>query len=317
MTMILPIEVDIEQPHRSESDEEEVKDVVPVVVDRPVRMKSCRSDKFDSSPWLQRWLGCDFPLLPEEAMEAYHEHHLYSVNPFIFIPVLALYFLLLVFRSGMIVGLRDFHNDSMNQAIVLVIAMICVVTDYIFLGLYLTVNALRLLKGRDGMLADLISRLKYLPFRLEELIFFLAICTWSLFLIARVLKGQCPPGSSLWEQQACNQFASQGGIPSELAYGLYMIPLVLQMAMKNISIRTLVIGHLSVLTTVIFCICYQQAWNDYFMILNWILSSNVSFEIKQNHRVAYKNLMKAREQKVRLSSLLNYLTCINVFITTI
>jgi signal transduction histidine kinase len=67
--------------------------------------------------------------------------------------------------------------------------------------------------------------------------------------------------------------------------------------MKNIAIRTLVIGHLLTLATVIFCICYQQAWNDYFMVLNWILSSNVSFEVKRSHRVGYKRLMKSQEQQ--------------------
>ena len=290
MATILPTttEFDIEQPRGKESDETNVPD-------RPVLLKS-GSDMFYSNPWLQRWLGCDFPLLPEEAMEAYHKHHLYSVNPFIFIPVLALFFLLLVFRSGMIVGLNQIRDDSMNLSIVLVIAVICMVAHSIFFCLYLILHALRL-TGRDVMLADLTSRLKYLPFRLEESIFFLAICSWSLFLVARVLKGQCPPGTSLWEQQACNQFASQGGIPTELAYGLYMIPLALQMTMKNISVRTLVIGHLSTLTAVLFCICYQQAWSDYFVVLNWILSSNVSFECKRQHRVAYKKLMKAREQQ--------------------
>ena len=142
--------------------------------------------------------------------------------------------------------------------------------------------------------------MKYLPFRLEESICFLAVCSLSLFLIARVLKGQCPPETSLWEQQICNPFASQGGIPTELAYGLYMIPLVLQMAMKNVSVRALVLAQMTTLVTVLFCICYQQAWNDYFMVLNWILSSNVSFEIKRTHRVAYKKLMVAREQQVMM-----------------
>ena len=290
MTTILPTETDIEQPNDGKESE------VTNVPDRPILVKSI-SDHFEPSPWLQRWLGCDFPLLPQEAMEAYRKHHLYTVNPFIFIPVLVLFVLFLVFRSGLVMGLYEIHANGMNQTIVIIIAVICVLVVFIFLGLYLTLHALRL-KGRDEMLADLTSRLKDLPCRLEESIFFLVICSWSLFLIARVLKGQCPEGTTLWEQQTCNQYASQGGIPAELAYGLYMIPLVLQMAMKNISIRTIVIGHISTLVTVLFCICYQQAWNDYFVAINWLLSSNVSFEIKRTDRVAYKKAMKAQEQQV-------------------
>ena len=303
MTTILPTETDIEQPNDGKESE------VTNVPDRPILVKSI-SDHFEPSPWLQRWLGCDFPLLPQEAMEAYHKHHLFSVNPFIFIPVLVLFVLFLIFRSGLVMGLYEIHAGYTNQTIVIIIAVICVLVVFIFSGLYLTLHALRL-KGRDEMLADLTSRLKYLPFRLEESIFFLAVCSWSLFLIARVLKGQCLVGTSLWEQQTCNQYASQGGIPTELAYGLYMIPLVLQMAMKNISIRALVIGHVSTLVTVLFCICYQEAWNDYFVALNWLLSSNVSFEIKRTHRVAYKKLMKAQEQQVRYLYFTILLTCSN------
>ena len=288
MTTILPSDVDIEQPQRKGSDETNIPD-------HPILMKSV-SVQFQSSPWLQRWLGCDFPLVPDDAIEAYHKHHLYSVNPFIFIPSLALFLSFLFFRSGLIVGLREIRDGGTNEPILPIIAVVCVIINLIFFFLYLTVHALRLTE-RDVMLADLTSRLKYLPFRLEESIFSLAICSWSLFLITRVLEGQCPPGTSLWEQQACNPFASQGGIPTELAYGLYMIPLALQMAMKNISIRTLVIGHLTTLAVVLFCICYQQAWSDYFIVLNWILSSNVSFEIKRTHRVAYKKLRKAQEQQ--------------------
>ena len=182
MTTILPIEADIEQPANDGKEKEETH-----VPHRPILMKS-DSDLFESSPWLQRWLGCDFPLLPQEAMEAYHKHHLYSVNPFIFIPVLVLFLLFLVFRSGILTGLHEIHTSDRNQTIVIIIAVICVLVAFIFLGLYLTVHALRL-KGRHEMLADLTSQLKHLPFRLEESIFFLAVCSWSLFLIARVLKG--------------------------------------------------------------------------------------------------------------------------------
>ena len=83
-----------------------------------------------------------------------------------------------------------------------------------------------LVTGRDRMLADLKAGIKWLPIQLEELILLLGISGWSLFLIARVLKGQCADGTSLWEQQICNPFASHGGIPNEMAYSLYFMTLV-------------------------------------------------------------------------------------------
>ena len=289
---IIPTDVDIEQPHAKEN----------IIPDRPIHTKSA-NDLFESSPWLQRWLGCDFPLLPEEAMEAYHKHHLENVNPFVFIPMLIVYLLELIFRCGIIVGFSKFGDLSRNQAIVLVVSVICTLTSNFFFFVYLIVHALRL-TGRDVMLGDLTGRLKYLPLRLEESVFFLGVIAWSLFLIARVLRGQCEPGTSLWEQQTCNPFASQGGIPAELVYSLYLIPMSVQLAMKNISIRNVVLGNLTTLAAVLFCICYQQAWNDYFIVLNWMIVSNISFEVLRTHRVDYKNLMKEKEQQVHRSLLL-------------
>ena len=146
MTTILPTSVDIEQPHGKESEDTNVPH-------RPILKKS-GSDLFDSSPWLKSWLGCDFPVMPQEAMEAYHKHHLYSVNPFIFIPAFILFLMFFIFRSGLIVGLRDIHDSGRNEAIVLIIAVICVFLDFIFVCLYLTLHALRL-KQHDEMLTDL------------------------------------------------------------------------------------------------------------------------------------------------------------------
>ena len=295
MTTILAtdVDMDVEQPHSK-------------VPDHPILMKAT-SDLFESCPWLQRWLGCDFPLLPPEAMESYHKHHLENVNPFVFIPMLVIYLLQIVFRSGIIVGFSYFGEVNRTKDILLVISLICMFGGNIFLFFYFCLHALRL-TGRDVMLADLTSRLKYLPVRLEESIFFLGVSAWSLFLICRVLEGPCPPGASLWEQQACNPFASQGGIPNELAYNLFLLPMSVQLVFKNISIRTLVLGNLTTLAVVLFCICYQQAWSDYFVVLNWMVMSNISFEIKRSHRVDYKNRMKEKEQQVRCVYTLMYKT---------
>jgi len=290
MTTILATDVDLEQPNSKEC----------VVPDHPILMKST-SDLFESSPWLQRWLGCDFPLLPPEAMESYHKHHLENVNPFVFIPMLAVYLLQIVFCSGIIVGFSKIGEFAWNEKIVLVFSLICILGGNIFFFLYLCIHALRL-TGRDVLFVELTSRLKYLPFRLEESIFFLGVSAWSLFLISRVLKGQCPPEISLWEQQTCNPFASQGGIPTEMVYSLYLLPMSIQLAFKNISIRTIILGNLTTLAVVLFCICYQKAWSDDFAVVNWIVMSNISFEILRSHRVDYKNLMKEKQQQVRSHS---------------
>ena len=164
---------------------------------------------------------------------------------------------------------------------------------FIFFSIYVTIQALRV-TGRDRMLSALKSRLDWLPIHLEETIMFFGIPSWSLFLIARVLNGQCAPGTSLWEQQTCNQFASLGGIPTELAYSLYLAPLCLQLFSDNLSIRTLVISHMTTLAVVAFCVIYAKAWSDYAVLISWIFTSNISFEIKRLQRLSFKELINAK-----------------------
>ena len=141
--------------------------------------------------------------------------------------------------------------------VVIIVALISLFLLTIFLGIFMSIQALQV-TGRDRRLADLKARLVWLPVRLEETILFLATIVGSLFMIGRVLTGQCLPGATVWEQQTCNQFASLGGIPNELAYALYLCPLILQLLTKNLSIRTLVISHLASLAVVAFCVVYSN-----------------------------------------------------------
>ena len=151
--------------------------------------------------------------------------------------------------------------------------------------------------GRKGMLADLKKKFAWCPFQVEEILLVSTLMTTALFLISRVLVGQCPPGTSLFLQQTCNQLASSGGIPSELAYCIYWVPLMAQLFLRNISIRMLIMSSITGLITVAFCVIYGNLWSDYFIMIMWILYSNASFEIERLQRVGYALTVKILDQK--------------------
>jgi signal transduction histidine kinase len=123
------------------------------------------------------------------------------------------------------------------------------------------------------------------------------LVTNSIFLISRVMVGQCPPDTTLFLQQACNQQASSGGIPSELVYGGYLLPMLTQLCFRNIGIRTLVFCNFFGFITVAFCIIYGNLWNDYFCLVAWVFFSNASFEIERLQRVGYAQTVKILDQK--------------------
>ena len=141
--------------------------------------------------------------------------------------------------------------------------------------------------------------IEYLPCRLEEFLLGSSVGAASLFLISRVLVGACDEENlSLWQTQICNPFATSGGIPTELAYCLFMLPVISQLILKNLSACSLVLSHLVCLGVVVFVIVYTKAWNDRFVILNSLLFMNASFEIERLQRISYTQLKESQLQKV-------------------
>ena len=82
-----------------------------------------------------------------------------------------------------------------------------------------------------------------------------------------------------------------------MVYGIYWFPLMAQLMIRNVSIRTLVLTSILGLITVAFCLIYGNLWNDYFVLISWIWYSNASFEIERLQRVGYTQTLKLIDQK--------------------
>ena len=102
---------------------------------------------------------------------------------------------------------------------------------------------------------------------------------------------------TLWQTQICNPFATSGGIPTELAYGLLLMPVIAQLTLKNLSLFSLIVGHLVCVGVIVFVIVYTESWNDRFVILNSLFFVNASFEIERLQRVGYTQLKQSQIQK--------------------
>ena len=253
----------------------------------------------NSSKWLML-LYCDFPLFTDESIHGYDEYCRKNVNPIVFSPSFFVFFALVFCRCGLVVFDRGAESYLVGIKISAIVTyLLCL----FFFGLYCSVHFLRL-TGRDHMFIALTARLKkWLPGRLEDWFLFPGICAWSLFLIARVLQGQCPTDTTLWQQQTCNPFANNGGIPTELAYVLYVMPLVGQLVMRSVSIPVLTICYFLCFGAVAFCVFYSKS-NDYSVLFNVLFFMNASFEITRLQRVSYVEMLKAkRHEKIALAQL--------------
>lgn len=50
----------------------------------------------------------------------------------------------------------------------------------------------------------------------------------SAYLIARVLEGECPDNTNIWESQGCNYFAENHGLPPEQLLVVVLYTLIFQ-----------------------------------------------------------------------------------------
>ena len=250
-------------------------------------------DQITSSRLLMR-IRCNFPLFTDNSLDAYHLHSIKHISPIVCIPIVMVYLFLFITQCGLI-GLGSSGIDT-TFVIRLLAVLATIICDVLF-GLLCTHLYLRITE-RDHE-AFLVRLKKWLPFRLEDSMTVAGVIVWSLFLIARMLTGPCPSGTTaLWQQQTCNPFANHGGIPAGMAATLYSIPLMAQLFTRCISTHVLVLCYIISFSVVGFCIfytnsTYHSSYPDLVIIAMFI---NATFEITRLQRLNYVDTLMAIDQ---------------------
>ena len=151
---------------------------------------------------------------------------------------------------------------------------------------------------------DVIDRMhelsKKLPMYVEDCVLYCATVSVGLFLIARVLAGQCPSDTSLWLSQTCNPFQDAGGIPTEQVYSLYVLPIILLFALKNVTYRALIISYIMSVTVVAFCVIFIYAWKDLWCIVYCFIFINIALELERLQRVVFSENLRAKDAMLQL-----------------
>ena len=240
-------------------------------------------------------INCNFPFFTNQVLEDYYMHWKKHINPIVFIPTVFVYAALLIGQAGLI-GLAN-SNGDMTTYMVRLIAVLSIFVCYFFFGLYCIFHFLRI-TGRDYKAFK--ARLKkWFTFRMEDAMVVTGVCAWSLFLIARMLAGECPSGTSLWQEQTCNPYANRGGIPAGMVSTLYSLPLVAQLLMRCISIRVLFLCYILSFVAVLFCVFFTNSsyHSSYPELVIIALFINSSFEVTRLQRLSYVDTLKSKEQE--------------------
>ena len=259
-------------------------------LDHDVEQPQNLMDHIASSTMLMR-INCNFPLFPEQILDEYYVHKMKHINPVVFIPTLFVYMSLLISQCGLI-GLASYDGGIIPYVIRL-IAVFAYFMCYLFCGLFCYFHFLRR-TGRDHETFKIRLK-KWYPFRMEDSMTVAGFCAWSLFLIARILTGQCPSDTTVWQEQMCNPFANQNGVPAGMIPTLYGIPLVAQLLMRCISIRVLVMCYILSFVVVSFCVFHTKSsiYASFPDLIIMVVFANSSFEVTRLQRLSYLDSLKS------------------------
>ena len=138
--------------------------------------------------------------------------------------------------------------------------------------------------------------------RVEDVIAWFGITLISLYLIARVVAGQCESTTNIWASQKCNPVAFAHSLPHDHVILLYSTPLVAQIVLKNVSVQCLALLWSIISASVLYCIIALEAWLQMYSLLYVIVFVNISYEVERLTRVAFlhnKEMLTVEREKMQ------------------
>lgn len=138
--------------------------------------------------------------------------------------------------------------------------------------------------------------------RIEDLIGILGVLFIGIYLVARVLAGQCEDKTDIWLSQSCNPVATASSIPHDQVILLYSAPLLAQIVVKGISVEALTLSWLLIVIFVVYSIVLVNGWFQIWTILYVIIFINISYEFERLMRISFlhnKEMLTAESAKRR------------------
>ena len=227
------------------------------------------------------WKGSEFPLFDKITTLDYHQHNMKVLNPVYYIPIILSY----PFVITMLCNIQGTSNDPWS-----VLCIILVGTGYLVFNVSMVPHILSFFPKRKDLRERMMVTMNKYWFSPEDFCLVDGIIVLCFYLIRRILVGQCPTGTTLYGLQSCNYFSAGHGIPSDLLVFLYLLPISLQIVLKNLSLFALCISWFFVIVTVIFCLVFTSAWTDTLTLCLIVIPMVISFELERLQRIAYMQL---------------------------
>ena len=246
--------------------------------------------KLENQRAVDTWRGSEFPIFGKTTTLNYRRYNRLCVNLYYYVPIFFTYPFVIFCLCGVVGKI----NETLDVAIVVLL-----IISYVGFNIILLPHILSFFPARQVLKERIEIALEKLPFLLKDFVLLVGIFVLCLTLIRRVIAGQCPQGTALFDLQGCNPFASTQGIASDLLFFTFIAPITFQVVVKNVSLFALCMSWIMIFATAIFCIVFTQAWADVFVLCLLAVVINISFEVERLYRISYMQLVTSQEQEKR------------------
>ena len=236
------------------------------------------------------WRGSEFPIFGKTTTLKYRRYNRLCVNLFYYVPIFSTYPFVIFCLCNTVGKIKE----TLDVVIIVLLIISCVGFNIILLP-----HVLSFFSARQVLKERIENALEKLPFLLKDFVLLVGTFVLCLMLIRRVLAGPCPQGTTLFDLQGCNPFASTQGIASDLLFFTFIAPVTFQVVVKNVSLFALCMSWITIIATSIFCVVFTQAWADAFVLCLLAAVINISFEVERMYRISYMQLVSSQEQEKR------------------
>ena len=122
---------------------------------------------------------------------------------------------------------------------------------------------------------------------LSNMLMLISVNTQGLYLLARVVQGQCDDTISIWNSQDCNPVALSKSIPHDVVLMLYLIPLIATVFLKDCSMQSTFLAYFMAMTYISVALSLVDGIVQIYTVIYGLIFILCIFEIERASRLAF------------------------------
>lgn len=231
----------------------------------------------DRESWIYPWMN-------DDVYKEFVSHQAASLNIFVILPIAAFIYLPLAATRTNLYNLPTFSPLWTANFVLQSVYMVLML-------LYVIEKSLQYLVSRKNIQSystslDMLTCFSsYVP--VPTCILFMGQISAGILLLARVVKGQCPENSSVFETQGCNPVANAHSLPTDTILILYLHPMIIMGIMKECRLNEAVAAYMITIIFISVALALVDGAVDVYTVCYSILFIMCVFDSERNIRISF------------------------------